>query len=552
MSTPSTHSDDIEKYPAEKQVRSEGFHLERIRDVNDRNVEKIVEVRNGAMAAACAASTLSPWSKDSLFLFWCCFVSFLCSCANGYDGSLMTAINAMPQYQARINHGAIVSGTSIIFAIYTVGGIIGPWFAGPLTDKLGRRGGMFCGGLVICLGSAIISSSFGKGQFIAGRFILGFGVSIMTCAAPSYIIEVSPPQWRSRMAAFYNCGWFGGSIPAAAICLGTQYIKSDWSWRLPLIFQAGPSLFVMCAVFFLPESPRWLLANSRDEEALAFLVRFHGAGDPHAPIVELEWQEFKENIAIDGADKRFWDYSELFKTHSGRWRSYMVMLMGVFGQFSGNGLGYFNTQIYAAVGYDTLMQFVLNLANSICSATGAMIGVALSDRMPRRLALVYGTFVCAIMLAINGGLSAVWAHQSANGGTANLSVGRGAVAAFFFFNIIYSFAYTPLQALYPVECLATTTRAKGMAMYGVFVSLVGFINTFATPIALNNIKYNFVFIFVGWDIVESIVWHFMCVETVGRTLEELEEVFSAPNPVAASKLKKRLAIKKDGEVALVE
>jgi MFS family permease len=52
-----------------------------------------------------------------------------------------------------------------------------------------------------------------KEQFIAGRFILGFGVSILTCAAPSYIIEVAPPQWRGRFAAFYNCGWFGGSIP---------------------------------------------------------------------------------------------------------------------------------------------------------------------------------------------------------------------------------------------------------------------------------------------------------------------------------------------------
>lgn len=56
------------------------------------------------------------------------------------------------------------------------------------------------------LGSAVISSSNAKGQFIAGRFILGFGVSILTCAAPSYIIEVSPPQWRGRMTAFYNCG----------------------------------------------------------------------------------------------------------------------------------------------------------------------------------------------------------------------------------------------------------------------------------------------------------------------------------------------------------
>jgi len=464
----------------------------------------------------------------------------------------MTAINNMSQYQRTINHNTVLSGTSIIFSIYTVGGLVGPWFAGPITDRYGRRGGMFGGGMLICLGTAIIASSFGKGQFIAGRFILGFGVSLMTCAAPSYIIEISPPQWRSRMAAFYNCGWFGGSIPAAAICLGTQYIKSDWSWRLPLIFQAFPSLVVMASVWFLPESPRWLLANSRDDEALAFLVKYHGSGDPHNPIVELEWQEFKESIAIDGSDKRWWDYRELFNTPSARWRSFMVVLMGVFGQFSGNGLGYFNTQIYAAVGYDTIMQFVLNLANSITSATGALCGVAVADRMPRRAVLVIGTFACAILLAINGGLSALWAKEVRNTGAGNLNVGRGAVAAYFWFNIVYSFSYTPLQALYPVECLQTNSRAKGMAMYGVFVSLVGFINTFATPIGLKNIQYNFIFIFVGWDIIESICWYFFAVETVGRTLEELEEVFAAKNPVAASKLKRRMAVKTDGDIAMVD
>jgi len=267
--------------------------------------------------------------------------------------------------------------------------------------------------------------------------------------------------------------------------------------------------------------------------------------------VQLEWREFKEAIALDGADKRWWDYSELFKTSSGRWRSLMVMLMGVFGQFSGNGLGYFNTQIYAAVGYDTLLQLVLNLVNSVTSCIGALCGVSVADRMPRRLVLVWGTFACAVLLAINGGLSALWAHQSRERGTGSLNVGRGAVAAYFFFNIVYSFSYTPLQALYPVECLATTTRAKGMAMYGVFVSLVSFINTFATPIGLNNIKYNFVFIFVGWDCFESLIWYLFCVETVGRTLEELEDVFSARNPVKASKKKQKVAIRKDGDLVLL-
>lgn len=351
------------------------------------------------------------------------------------------------------------------------------------------------------------------------------------------------------MTALYNCGWFGGSIPAAAITLGTQKINSDLSWRLPLIFQCVPAAIVICVVWFLPESPRWLIANSRDVEAKAFLTRFHGNGDPNHPVVELELQEFKEGIMVDGADKRPWDYSELFKTRNARWRSLMVILMGVFGQFSGNGLGYFNTQIYAAVGYDNYMQFVLNLVSSIVSCLAALVGVSVADRMSRRKILIAGTIASAIFLGINGGLSAKWAQMPADNKT--ISVGQGAVAAYFLFNIVYSFAYTPLQALYPVECLQTTARAKGMSMYGVVVNLFGFINQFAGPIALKNIQYKYVFIFVGWDLVEALLWYLLGVETVGRSLEELEEIFSTPFPPRASQLKRVVAIKNDGHVELM-
>lgn len=354
------------------------------------------------------------------------------------------------------------------------------------------------------------------------------------------------------MTGFYNCGWFGGSIPAAGITLGTRTMNSDWAWRLPLILQCAPAFVVICSAMFLPESPRWLMAQNRDAEALAFLTKYHGGGDQQNPIVQLEYLEFKEAIEIDGADKRWWDYSGLFSTRSQRWRSGMVILMGVFGQFSGNGLGYFNLQIYEAVGYDSYMQFVLNLANSFTSAFGAGVGVALADKMPRRKALIYGTFACSILLAINGGLSAKWAHLSTAAQASNLAVGRGAVAAYFFFNIVYSFAYTPLQALFPVECLQTNSRAKGMSMYGVTVSLVGFINTYAGPIALNNIKYNYIFIFVGWDLIETVLWYFLCVETVGRTLEELEEIFAVSNPVQASKVQRTLAIGAHGDVAVMQ
>ncbi|KAI5477821.1 general substrate transporter [Pseudohyphozyma bogoriensis] len=450
-------------------------------------------------------------SRAAFTIYGAILISFLCACANGYDGSLMNAINGMQAYEDRFSHSQVGSTTGLIFAMYTVGNMVGALFAGPLTDRWGRRVGMFVGCVIIIIGSVVATSARHRPQFIGGRFVLGFGIASVTTAAPAYCIEIAPPAWRGRATGLYNCGWFGGSIPAAAITLGTSYIKNDAAWRIPIMLQCVPAIVVCLCVFFLPESPRWLLAHGRDEEAKAFLIKYHGNGDPHNPLVDLEWVEFKEDIQASRV----------------RFFTLVVLMMGVFGQFSGNGLGYFNLTIYSYVGYGTIMQFVMNLLNSITSAIGAGIG-----------------------LALNAGFTNAWAKESDS--NHNLSIGRAAIASYFFFNIIFSFAYTPLQALYPSECLQTNARAKGMAFYAFAVSAVGFINTYAIPISLQNIKYNTVWIFVGWDLVETVLWYFLCIETQGRTLEELDEIFSSDHPVAASKAVKKIVIEQVSGTVLVE
>ncbi len=213
------------------------------------------------------------------------------------------------------------------------------WFSGSIvctpisaviSDRLGRRKCMFVGAWVIIIGAIVISTGMTLAQFVVGRFILGAGIQIMVVSAPAYAVEIAPPHWRGRAVGeylillaikpmtvhhlisntrpgFYNCGWFGGSIPAAVITFGCEKIGNNYQWRIPFICQCFACIVVIISVWFIPESPRWLMANGRTEEAVAFLVKYHGNGDPNARLVRLEVEEMKEGIRIDGIDKRWWD-----------------------------------------------------------------------------------------------------------------------------------------------------------------------------------------------------------------------------------------------------
>lgn len=144
----------------------------------------------------------------------------------------------------------------------------------------------------------------------------------------------------------------------------------------------------------------------------------------------------------------------------------------------------------------------------------------------------------ACLLTIVAVLSSQYGHPE----NTNVHGAHASIVFIFFFGICYSFVYTPLQALYCAEVMNQQMRAKGMGIHILISNLTGFINTFANSVGLGRLGWRYYFVFVAWNLCASMLWYLFCVETRGRTLEELEEVFNKPWPAMSSREKSKVQV----------
>jgi MFS family permease len=217
----------------------------------------------------------------------------------------MGGLNAMDSYKLFFKKDVIDESTGIVFAMYNIGSVAAVFFTGPTNDYFGRRWGMFVGAVIIVVGTIVQALSPTEGQFLAGRFVLGFGVSFCAVSAPTYVSEMAHPKWRGTITGLYNCLWWVGAIIASWTVWGCSFIEGDKGWRIPVWLQMVTSGIVILGVFVIPESPRWLVANDRHEQAAKVLATYHGEGDVNHPIVQLQLREMTSQISSEASDKKW-------------------------------------------------------------------------------------------------------------------------------------------------------------------------------------------------------------------------------------------------------
>lgn len=140
--------------------------------------------------------------------------------------------------------------------------------------------------------------------FILSRFFIGVGIDFGLMPSPVLVTELAYPTHRGKATSLYNCVFYVGSIASSWITFGTFNIPSTWSWRIPSLLQIVTPLLQLCFIWFVPESPRWLVAKGRSEEARAILTKYHTAGDADSPLVHFQMREIERTVESVNENKK--------------------------------------------------------------------------------------------------------------------------------------------------------------------------------------------------------------------------------------------------------
>ncbi|KAJ5429044.1 hypothetical protein N7491_006060 [Penicillium cf. griseofulvum] len=473
----------------------------------------VVTSSGGDVYCALSNNTKDRWIKDPGLrrLNLGIGLMFTSAAANGYDGSLMNGLQALPIFMQDL--GDVDSNTlGLIIAGVSLGGI-----------TLGAKSVALGSAIMVCA-SVIQAATQGRWAFFGTRLMMGIGLGFAQTAAPPLTAEIAHPRHRGTVTAVFQSVWYFGAILSAIITLATLYLFNSWSWRFPCLMQAFFPALQLLGLFIVPESPRWLISKNRREEALEILARYHANGDRTDELVLFEYQEICEAIDFENLVAEDSGWRAFFATRGAIHRLMICVLVGFMIQWAGNGIiSYYLAPILKNVGITSPSQQAgINLSLQVWNAICAVGGAFATERYGRRPLWMISTASMLVFFSAVTALSAVFAERHIK------PAGSASVAMLFLFFGSYAIAYTPLSIAYPVEILPYHLRAKGLSLCLTVVFAAGFFNQYVNPIAFAALAWKFYFVYIACLAVFLILIYFFFPETNGRTLEEIAVVFDGP------------------------
>lgn len=462
----------------------------------------------------------------------------------GYDTAVISgavdAINANfidPRHLAESTRNSL-SGFAISCAL--LGCVIGAGFAGPISTRIGRRGGLLIAGVLFfisSLGAAFPEAGWGafgfRGVdalpiFIGYRILGGMAIGMASVLAPMYIAEIAPPQWRGLFVTLQQvaivCGinlvYFVNAIIEGA---GDRAWLLSVGWRYMLASAALPALLLIIFMLLVPETPRFLVLKNRDDDALKVLKRLVGdeAAEPTLRDIEHTLVEHTRPLLSFGA---------------------LVLVVGivmsVFQQAVGiNAVLYYAPTMFENMGASTSAAFWQAVIVGVTNTVFTLIALVTVDRWGRKPLLIVGAVVMAIAMLTLGtlfDLHLVSATASAGGSKSSSLV---AISAVIVYIAGFAMSWGPVTWVLLAEIFPNSIKGKAMAIAVAAQWIANFVVSATFPVMDRNSALNAAFnhgfaywIYGAMSVLAALFVARFVPETKQRSLEAIETLWTKSKP----------------------
>lgn len=437
----------------------------------------------------------------------------------GYDSAVING--AVPGIQATFKSGSAATGFAV--ASILIGCAIGALFAGRIADIVGRRWTLLLTGVVFTL-SALWTGFVGtETTFNAARFVSGMAVGAASVVSPAYIAEVSPPSIRGRLTAVNQMGIVVGIfiallvdylIAAAAGGVTQTFWFGLEAWRWMFLSEAVPAVALVLAALWIPESPRYLVRNGRDAEALAVMRRISPTIGP-SKIDEIRKTfagKAKPRVAdVLGPDNRLLPVV------------WIGITLACLQQFVGiNVIFYYGTTLWEAVGFSAADSLLINVISSTINIAATVIAILLIDKIGRRPLLLWGAVGMAVTLGV---LALMFATATTGpGGKVALPHANGLIAlvAANLYVLAFGVSWGPAVWTMLSEMFPNRMRGSALAVAATAQWLANWLITVTFPIMLKSMGSSLAYLVYALFAAIAVYFVVRYVnETRGRTLEEM-------------------------------
>ena len=384
------------------------------------------------------------------------------------------------------------------------GAAMGAAIAGWMSVSLGRKRSLILGGILFVVGSLLCCAAWSPQSLIVARVMLGLAIGISAFTAPLYLAEVASEDIRGAMISLYQLMITIGILVAF---LSDTAFSYSGNWRAMLGIIAIPGVLFLLGLFFLPDSPRWLMMRNRKDEAVDVLRRLRG----DSQIVAREAADIEEQLRTP---QRGW---HLFLENRNFRRSVALgVLLQLVQQFTGmNVVMYYAPRIFHDMGYDTASQMWFTAVVGLVNVLATFIAIGLVDRWGRKPILYTGFTVMAIGLGIVGTMM----HLGIAGHGEQLLT----VAMLLLFIVGFAMSAGPLVWILCSEVQPLKGRDFGIACSTVTNWIANMIVGATFLSMLNGIGHAATFwLYAGLNLAFLIFTYALVPETKGVTLEQIE------------------------------